>query len=108
MNENATGGEIRVDEHPSDEMLRADRLPHILCPGCGIGSAMHSLTEAITESETDRDKHVCVSGIGCSGRVAGYKRPKFVEFLDKLPVTTATGKIQKGVLRETLGKKYGT
>ncbi|HCR17772.1 MAG TPA: acyl-CoA synthetase [Candidatus Latescibacteria bacterium] len=43
-----------------------------------------------------------------SGRVAGYKRPKFVEFLDKLPVTTATGKIQKGVLRETLGKKYGT
>ncbi|MDP7638295.1 MAG: thiamine pyrophosphate-dependent enzyme [Candidatus Hydrogenedentes bacterium] len=70
MNENATGGEIRVDEHPSDEMLRADRLPHILCPGCGIGSAMHSLTEAITE--TDRDKHVCVSGIGCSGRVAGY------------------------------------
>ena len=41
-------------------------------------------------------------------RVAGYKRPKFVEFMDELPVTTATGKVQKGVLRENFTTKYGT
>lgn len=72
MNENVLTGEIRADTHPADEMLRSDRLPHILCPGCGIGPTMHALIEAITESGIDRDKHVCVSGIGCSGRVAGY------------------------------------
>ena len=33
-------------------------------------------------------------------RLAGYKTPKYVEFVDALPVTTATGKVQKAVLRE--------
>jgi fatty-acyl-CoA synthase len=33
-------------------------------------------------------------------RLAGFKKPRFVEFLDALPVTTATGKVQKGVLRQ--------
>ncbi len=41
-------------------------------------------------------------------RVAGYKKPKYVEIVDQLPVTTATGKVQKSVLREKYGKKYGT
>ena len=27
--------------HPIDKLLRADRLPHILCPGCGIGTVIH-------------------------------------------------------------------
>ena len=40
-------------------------------------------------------------------RAAGYKKPKYVEIVDKLPVTTATGKVQKAVLRERYGKKYG-
>ncbi len=34
------------------------------------------------------------------GRLAGYKKPRFVEFVETLPVTTATGKVQKAVLRE--------
>ena len=41
-------------------------------------------------------------------RLAGYKKPRFVEFIDKLPVTTATGKVQKGVLRERFKEKYKT
>jgi fatty-acyl-CoA synthase len=40
-------------------------------------------------------------------RLAGFKRPRFVRFVDALPVT-ATGKVQKGVLRERFGKEYGT
>ncbi len=32
--------------------------------------------------------------------LAGFKTPKFVEFVDSLPSTTATGKVQKAVLRE--------
>ncbi len=40
-------------------------------------------------------------------RVAGYKRPKHVEIVDELPVTTATGKVKKNELREIYAKKYG-
>ena len=34
-------------------------------------------------------------------RLADYKRPRWVEFVDVLP-TTATGKVQRFKLRETL------
>ena len=58
--------------HPIDHLLRADRLPHILCPGCGIGTVIHGYAHAIAASGLPEDQHVCVSGIGCSGRAAGY------------------------------------
>jgi len=58
--------------HPIDHLMRADRLPHILCAGCGIGTVIHSYVHAINEFGVDEDRHVCVSGIGCSGRAAGY------------------------------------
>ncbi len=61
-----------VAGHPIDQMLRHDRLPHILCPGCGIGPVVHCYAESILESGRHEDEHVCVSGIGCSGRAAGY------------------------------------
>jgi len=65
-------GEVVVESHPSDTLLRADRLPHILCAGCGIGSVIHTYVDAIAASGIPLDQHVCVSGIGCSGRAAGY------------------------------------
>ncbi len=58
--------------HPVEWALRADRLPHIWCSGCGIGSALACFTEALKEAEIDMDKLSVVSGIGCTGRVAGY------------------------------------
>jgi acyl-CoA synthetase (AMP-forming)/AMP-acid ligase II len=39
-------------------------------------------------------------------RVAGYKRPRYVEFVDALPVTAATNKVQKNVLHEQYAPKY--
>jgi len=61
-------------QHPLDHLLRADRLPHIWCPGCGIGIAMRCLVLALQELECPLDRVVIVSGIGCSARVAGYVR----------------------------------
>ena len=58
--------------HPLDRLIRADRLPHIWCPGCGIGIIMRCYAQAILESGIPEEQHVVVSGIGCSGRVAGY------------------------------------
>jgi 2-oxoglutarate/2-oxoacid ferredoxin oxidoreductase subunit beta len=58
--------------NPSEQFLRSDRLPSIWCPGCGIGTTVNCFTRALIESEVNLDKVSIVSGIGCSGRVAGY------------------------------------
>ncbi|HEY8884674.1 MAG TPA: fatty acid--CoA ligase family protein [Chloroflexota bacterium] len=39
-------------------------------------------------------------------RLDGYKSPRYVEFVDSLPATTATNKVQKSVLRERFSTKY--
>ena len=58
--------------YPWEELLRSDRLPHIWCPECGLGTAVSCFTAALTKVDLDLDKVSIVSGIGCSGRVAGY------------------------------------
>lgn len=68
----APAQETVVSQHRDDSVFRSERFPHILCPGCGIGSAMHALTDAMLASGIPWDKHVAVSGIGCSSRVPGY------------------------------------
>lgn len=61
-----------AEHHPLDTLLRDERLPHIWCPGCGLGAAMACYERAIEASDSPVDQQVCVSGIGCTGRVAGY------------------------------------
>ncbi len=58
--------------HPLEKYLRTDRLPHIWCPGCGLGIALSSFLYALEELGWDPDSVAVVSGIGCAGRVAGY------------------------------------
>jgi 2-oxoglutarate ferredoxin oxidoreductase subunit beta len=65
---------IVVDQHPLDKVIRSERMPHIWCPGCGIGIAMRCYAQAILDSGISLEKHVIVSGIGCTGRVAGYMK----------------------------------
>jgi 2-oxoglutarate ferredoxin oxidoreductase subunit beta len=57
---------------PMAGTLRMDRMSHIWCPGCGIGSEVNAFAEAVKRSGIDPDKLAVVSGIGCTGRVAGY------------------------------------
>ena len=61
-----------AEQHPLDAIIRSDRMPHIWCAGCGIGIVMRCYAQAILESGVPVERHVVVSGIGCSGRVAGY------------------------------------
>jgi 2-oxoglutarate ferredoxin oxidoreductase subunit beta len=66
-----TGGPECVDEVL--DFFRVDeRLPHILCPGCGIGTAMNAVVRAFIETGVNRDELCVVSGIGCSSRISGY------------------------------------
>jgi len=60
------------EKNPMEGFLRMDRIPHIWCPGCGIGTVVNSFANALRKSEIDLDKVAIVSGIGCTGRVAGY------------------------------------
>jgi 2-oxoglutarate ferredoxin oxidoreductase subunit beta len=59
-------------DHPLEHLLRTDRFPHIWCPTCGIGTVVKCFAEAIDRAGLDYDKLAVVSGIGCTGRVAGY------------------------------------
>jgi 2-oxoglutarate ferredoxin oxidoreductase subunit beta len=59
-------------QSPMAGTLRMDRMAHIWCPGCGIGSEVNAFAEAVKRSGIDPDKLAVISGIGCTGRVAGY------------------------------------
>jgi 2-oxoglutarate ferredoxin oxidoreductase subunit beta len=61
-----------VRENPVNKYLRMERMPSIWCPGCGIGTTVNCFTRALDESGFDLKKVAVVSGIGCTGRVAGY------------------------------------
>jgi 2-oxoglutarate ferredoxin oxidoreductase subunit beta len=60
--------------HPIDSLLRQERMPHIWCPGCGIGTSVNCFGRALLSSGLDLSQVSIVSGIGCTGRVAGYMR----------------------------------
>lgn len=60
------------EEHPMEALLRMDRIPHIWCSTCGIGTAVSCFIDALKKSDLDLNKVAVVSGIGCTGRVAGY------------------------------------
>jgi len=61
-----------LPEHPMEKLLRMDRIPHIWCPTCGIGTAVSCFISALEKFDYPMDKIAIVSGIGCTGRVAGY------------------------------------
>ena len=58
--------------NPVEPFLRSERMPHIWCPGCGIGTTVNCFTRALIDSKVDLQNLAIVSGIGCTGRVAGY------------------------------------
>lgn len=48
------------------------KLPHVWCPGCGIGVVMGAYIRAVDKIGWDRDSVAMVSGIGCSSRMPVY------------------------------------
>lgn len=58
--------------HPLAPLLRMDRMPHIWCSTCGIGTAVNAFGAGLEKAKINLDEVAIVSGIGCTGRVAGY------------------------------------
>src|SRR5450755_2007668 len=63
---------LPIHTNPTDPFLRMDRIPHIWCPGCGIGTSVNAFSRALIDAKIDLKNLAIVSGIGCTGRVAGY------------------------------------
>ena len=75
--------------HPLDKYLRTDRIPHIWCSGCGIGPALAALFRALDKLDIPIEKTIFVSGIGCTGRVAGYWRGDGLHVTHGRPIPVA-------------------
>jgi 2-oxoglutarate ferredoxin oxidoreductase subunit beta len=68
-----------------------DRIPHIWCPGCGLGTSVNCFIRAIHNCGIARDDISIVSGIGCTGRVAGYLKLDSYHTTHGRPIPFATG-----------------
>ncbi len=52
--------------------LRMNRIPHMWCPGCGIGIVVKAMLRAFDEAGWEPDDTAVISGIGCTSRAPGY------------------------------------
>lgn len=52
--------------------LRQELLPTTWCPGCGNGIVLKTVCDVLDELNIPKNEVIVVSGIGCSGRSAGY------------------------------------
>ena len=72
--------------------LRPEHLPqHIWCPGCGNGTVVRDVIQAIDNLGLSQDETVIVSGIGCSSRAAGYMDFNTVHTTHGRAIAFATG-----------------
>ncbi len=83
--------DMHATQHPMERLLRADRLPHIWCATCGIGTVVKCFADAVDRSEIPYENFAIVSGIGCTGRVAGYLKLDSYHTTHGRPVPFATG-----------------
>jgi 2-oxoglutarate ferredoxin oxidoreductase subunit beta len=77
--------------NPVEPYLRIDRMPHIWCPGCGIGIVVNCFVRALNQSGVDADLVSIISGIGCTGRIAGYINLDSFHTTHGRPIPFATG-----------------
>jgi 2-oxoglutarate ferredoxin oxidoreductase subunit beta len=72
-----------------------NKMPTTWCPGCGIGIIFKQLTFTLEKLAIPKKDLVLVSGIGCSGRAAGYYSGDSVHGTHGRAVTLAEG-IKRG------------
>jgi 2-oxoglutarate ferredoxin oxidoreductase subunit beta len=80
-----------LDAFDIRDYLRAELLPHFMCPGCGHGIALRALLWAVHERGIPKDRLAVVCGIGCSGRVGAYIDANTFHTTHGRPLAYATG-----------------
>jgi 2-oxoglutarate/2-oxoacid ferredoxin oxidoreductase subunit beta len=71
--------------------LRSEMMPHIWCPGCGIGIIVKTLIRTMDACGWQRDDIAFVSGIGCTSRAPGYVDMNTLHTTHGRALTFATG-----------------
>jgi 2-oxoglutarate ferredoxin oxidoreductase subunit beta len=74
-----------------EQLLRSEKLPHIWCPGCGIGIVTAAVLRVILDLGLEPKKTVLVSGIGCSSRAPNYTTLNTVHSIHGRALAVATG-----------------
>jgi 2-oxoglutarate ferredoxin oxidoreductase subunit beta len=74
-----------------EELLHTEHLPHIWCPGCGIGIVTGAFLRAALDLGLKREETVVVGGIGCSSRAVGYIDVGTVHAIHGRALAFATG-----------------
>jgi 2-oxoglutarate/2-oxoacid ferredoxin oxidoreductase subunit beta len=77
------------------DYVRWERMPTTWCPGCAIGTVFKQLTFTLADMAIPREELVVVSGIGCSGRAAGYFKADSVHTTHGRAIPVAEG-IKRG------------
>lgn len=52
--------------------IKTEKLPGMWCPGCSISALLHLCPQVFEELKFARTNTAVISGIGCTGRIAGY------------------------------------
>lgn len=90
MTEKTTTEKFELKEK-IENLLRLDRLPHVWCPGCGIGVVLNAFFRAILSSGIDTKKVSVCCGIGCTSRASGYTKLDSFHITHGRAIPFATG-----------------
>ncbi|MBS1260766.1 MAG: 2-oxoglutarate oxidoreductase subunit KorB [Calditrichaeota bacterium] len=71
--------------------VREEKLPHMWCPGCGIGVVMKSMIKAFEDLEWEPEDTAVISGIGCTSRLPGYMKVNTLHTTHGRAISFATG-----------------
>ncbi len=71
--------------------LKTGVLPHMWCPGCGIGVMLGALLRSFEELNYKREDTVVVTGIGCTGKSDDYLTTHALHTTHGRALTFATG-----------------
>ena len=86
--------------YPREIELVIDQIPEVI-ESAVIGTADHDFGEKVVAVVVSRDNRLSTQKIldACRQKLASFKSPKMVHFLDELP-RNAMGKVQKNLLRK--------
>jgi 2-oxoglutarate ferredoxin oxidoreductase subunit beta len=81
--------ELKIN--PLRKYLRAEKLPHFFCSGCGCGQVLNDYLQAIDELGLDPEKMLHIGGVGCTARIPVYIKTDLFHGVHGRTLAWATG-----------------
>ena len=80
-----------MTENPNRRFLRADKLPHFFCGGCGCGQVLNYFTQSLDRMNLDISEFVTIGGVGCTARIPVYLKSDTLHGVHGRTLAWATG-----------------